>query len=146
MFDLTTSIAVNAPVDHAFAVLWDVERYPEFLTDVVDVVEDPQPKPNERIVHYTVRAPRLLHYSLHMIATPPHGIAWTLLASDLQRENHGGWQVMATPEGSLLTVRLQMEFRLPVPEVILKKLVEFNLPVMMRQMRARIEHAYRTAG
>jgi ribosome-associated toxin RatA of RatAB toxin-antitoxin module len=143
MFELTTAILVNAPQELAFAVLWDVTRYPEFLSDVVDVIAEPGDSPGEQIVHYVVRAPRKLEYSLLMRAVAPERIDWTLLESDLQRQNRGSWVFSLAPDGALLTLEIQMEFKLPVPDVIMKKLVEFNLPVMMRQVRARIEQTNR---
>ena len=146
MFELTTAIEVNAPQELAFAVLWDVVRYPEFLTDVVDVMVEPGDSPSEQIVHYVVRAPRKLEYSLRMSAVAPERIDWTLLQSDLQRKNRGSWVFSTAPEGALLTMEIAMEFKMPVPDVIMKKLVEFNLPVMMRQVRARIEQTNRSSS
>ncbi len=143
MFELTTAIEVNAKRSLAFEVLWDAQRYPEFLTDVLDVVVEPGETADVQIVHYTVRAPRRLEYSLRMEAEAPSRIVWSLVNSDLQRHNCGSWVFSEVPDGSLLTLEIQMEFRLPVPEVIMKKLVEFNLPVMMRQVRARIEQTNR---
>ena len=143
MFELRTAIDAKAPVELAFAVLWDVERYPEFLSDVVDVTAEPGDDASERIVHYLVRAPRQLRYTLRMRATAPTRIDWVLVGSDLQSHNIGSWEFSATADGVLLTLNIEMEFRMPVPDVIMKKLVEFNLPVMMRQVRARIEQEHR---
>ena len=144
MFELTTAIEVNAPQALAFEVLWDTQRYPEFLSDVVDVTLEPGDTPLVQIVHYVVRAPRRLEYALRMEAQAPTRIVWTLVSSDLQRHNRGSWTFSETADGALLTLEIQMEFRVAVPEVILKKLVEFNLPVLMRQVRARIEQTRRT--
>ena len=143
MFTVNTSIEVNAPVDTAFAVLWDVERYPEFLTDVVDVYIEDEPSTDERVVFYAIRAPRMLSYKLRMRHDGPTQIAWTLVDGDLQQTNIGAWSIVEQPDGTLLTVDMKMDFRVPVSDVILKKLVEFNLPVMLRQIRARIEQAWR---
>lgn len=143
MFDVSTSIEVNAPVAVAFAVLWDVERYPEFLTDVVDVYIQDEPSPEERVVYYAIRAPRMLNYSLNMRATGNTAIGWNLVDSDLQQANRGSWEIQAQGDVTLLTVHVQMDFRVPVSDVILKKLVEFNLPVMLRQIRARVEQTWR---
>ncbi len=139
MFELSTSIEVNAPRELAFAVLWDVQRYPEFLSDVVDATVEPGETANEIVAHYVVRAPRRLEYALRMLAFAPDRITWTLVSSDLQRQNMGSWEFLETPEGAVLALEIKMEFQVAVPEVIMKKLVEFNLPVMMRQVRARIE-------
>ena len=146
MFELTTAIEVNAPQELAFAVLWDVSRYPEFLSDVVDVSVEPGETAAEQIVHYVVRAPRRLEYTLNMRAVAPERIDWSLVESDLQRDNRGSWVFSHVPDGALLTLEIQMEFRMPVPDVIMKKLVEFNLPVMMRQVRARIEQTNRASS
>lgn len=143
MFELRTSIDVNAPRELAFAVLWDAQRYPEFLSDVVDVMVEPGADANEQIAHYVVRAPRRLEYALQMRAESPTRITWTLVTSEFQRQNCGSWEFLETPEGALLNLEIQMEFRVAVPDVIMKKLVEFNLPVMMRQVRARIEQTQR---
>ena len=143
IFELTTAIEVNAPHELAFAVLWDVERYPEFLSDVVDVVTEPGGSATEQTVHYVVRSPRKLAYSLRMQAQAPDRIDWTLVDSDFQRQNRGSWMFTQAPDGALLTLDIQMEFKMPVPDVIMKKLVEFNLPILMRQVRARIELSHR---
>ncbi len=143
MFELSTEIEVSAPQQTAFTVLWDVVRYPEFLSDVVDVSVEPGESASEIVALYVVRAPRRLEYALRMQADPPSRITWTLVTSDLQSQNRGSWVFSESAEGALLTLEIQMEFRVPVPDVIMKKLVEFNLPVMMRQVRARIEQVNR---
>lgn len=143
MFELSTAIEVSAPQELAFAVLWDVVRYPEFLSDVIDVSVEPDNPTTEMVAHYVVRSPRRLEYALRMLAEAPNRITWTLETSDFQRQNRGSWLFSATPDGALLTLEIQMEFRTPVPDVIMKKLVEFNLPVLMRQVRARIEQTNR---
>ena len=143
MFHVATTIEVQAPVELAFDVLWDVARYPEFLSDVEDVAIEDGLDATEIIAHYVVRAPRRLSYSLRMRSTAPERIEWTLMDGELQSANHGSWTVAATPDGALLTVDMHLQFRVAVPEVIFKKLVEFNLPIMMRQIRARIEQTQR---
>jgi ribosome-associated toxin RatA of RatAB toxin-antitoxin module len=145
VLDAGSDIEVHAPADAVFAVIWDVKRYPEFLTDVVETSVREIGEPGVQDADFEVQLVRIRRYTLRMVADPPRGVQWTLLEGESLRENVGSWQVLPHTDGHtcLVSYRIRVDFNLPVPDVIVRKIVEHNLPMMLRQFKARIEQLHR---
>lgn len=145
VLDARSDIEVQAPADAIFAVLWDVRRYPEFLTDVVETAVHSTGRPGEQEAAFDVQLVRIRHYTLRMVADPPRGLTWTLVHGESLRCNEGSWEIEPLDDGRTcrLVYSIRVDFALPVPDVIVRKIIERNLPMMLRQFKARIEQLHR---
>ena len=139
-------IEVHAQPELIWSVLWDVERYPEFVSDCVDseVVgpeEDAGKGPAQR-VNMRVQLIRPLAYSAVMKGQPPTSVTWEADQTDGYLDHHsGGWTI--TPMGDFRTCKLVYElnvgFQLPIPDAVIRRFADLNLPTMLRQFKARAE-------
>lgn len=145
MLDAVSEIDVNAPADFVFRVLWDVARYPEFLTDVVETVVCPDADGHVQVANFEVQLVRIRRYSLRMVAESAVRIHWTLVTGDSLSQNEGGWDVTPHQDGRSCTIvyRLGIAFTVPVPDVIVRKMIAHNLPMMLRQFKVRAEQLHR---
>ena len=143
--DTQTQIAIDASVDTVFRVVWDVECYPDFVSDVVHTEVTPGTSPQEQTAEFHVKMLRVRHYLLHMVAAPPGQIRWTLARGDSLRRNDGHWRITpdATGQGCVVQYQVGLDFAMAVPDAIVRKMVEFQLPVMLRQFKARAEQVHR---
>lgn len=153
MLEASSEIEVFAPAEVVYAVLWDVARYPDFLSDVADASVEPTNAPDgkpgddartlEAVLDVVLVRPRRCRVKL--LGRPPYRIDWTLLEGELQAVNDGSWLLESHPSGRSCLVRYEVRLQLTVavPEAIVKKLVAFNLPTLLRQIKARAEHRHR---
>ncbi len=145
MADTRCTIEVHAQPAVVWAVLWDVERYPEFLSDTVDtVVRGATSADGEQRqeVDFRVQLIRPLRYTAELLGRPPTRIEWHATESaDYLREHRGSWAVEPTPDGRscALTYELAVSFELPIPDAVIRRFADLNLPTMLRQVKARAE-------
>ena len=88
------------PPDRVWAIAADVERYPDWVRDVKDVVvrsRDEQQRPSE--VEFRASAlGRSTHYTLaYDYSQAPEVLAWKMVKGDIQRSIEGAYHL--TPDG-----------------------------------------------
>lgn len=142
-----TEIDIDAPAEVVFGVLWDVARYPEFVSDVVDAIVEPGADPHTLRATMEVQLLRVRRYTVDMVAEPPWAIRWTLERGDSLVRNDGAWLLSPNDDGGVhVRYELGIEFALAVPDAVVRKMVDFHLPVMLKQFKARAEQIRRTGG
>jgi uncharacterized membrane protein len=134
---LEAAFFVAAPVAVARAVLWDHEKFPQFMpnartarvlarhgaTHVVEQVGGQGP------ITVTLVSERTLHADR---------ITWRSVRGDVKR-NDGEWRFDAVPGGSVLTYRVHVVPHQPVPGAVTRFLQKRALPAMVAAVRTRIE-------
>lgn len=139
-------IEVHAQPELIWSVLWDVERYPEFVSDCVDSHVGPAPEvegqPQSQRIDMRVQLIRPLTYSALMTGRPPNRVQWEADETDGYLGHHSGsWTI--EPMGDLrtckLTYELNVAFQLPIPDAVIRRFADLNLPTMLRQFKARAE-------
>lgn len=145
MFEVKSDIDVDAPAEVVFSVLWDVARYPDFMTDMVDSWAHPSDNPLEKDATHRVQFIRSRTYTVHLRAEPSTSITWKLVQGENMRINEGHWHIRPREDGAgcSLEYLLRIELALKLPDAIVKRLTAFNLPTMMRQVKAYAEHQQR---
>jgi len=145
MIQCSAQIEIFAPAEVVFAVLWDVERYPDFLTDIVDTQVNASPEPWVQDCTFRVTFIRSRTYCLQMRGQPGRRLAWALLSGENMLTNEGQWQIRPAADARSCQVNYELHLDLAVflAEAVQKKLIDFNLPTMMRQVKARSEYRYR---
>lgn len=127
--------------DALFAAITRYEDYPEFVDGVTKVeVERKAAGATRAKYHFSMF--KDFTYTLDHSEDPASGrVQWTLVESDLFNKNVGSWQLEALGEKQTrVRYSLDVEFKVPVPGFILKKLVKGNLPSMIKgfEKRARV--------
>lgn len=140
MIETRAEIEVTAALAAAWAVVWDVARYPEFLSDVIAVNVTPGPTPLEVEAGFEMRVFRTRSFRLRLHGEPPDRLRWTLMDGQHLRANEGEWVLKTTAPGRVqMAYLLALDTSVPVPDAIARRLIEFNLPTALRQFKARIE-------
>lgn len=140
MLQTALEIDVAAAPHTAWNVLWEVERYPDFLTDVLDVRVESAGQRDQRIATFDVKVFKARRFRIHLWGEAPHFVEWKLVDGEHLRQADGRWDVQPLGPGQLrLNYRLDLDLAIPVPAAIAKQAADFTLPSLLRQMRARIE-------
>ena len=142
-------IEIHAQPELIWGVLWDVERYPEFISDCVDAAVTPiPPSDGQQLqrVQMRVQLIRPLAYSAVMTGTPPTSISWEADEADGYLQQHlGAWEIVPSADfrTCLVRYRLTVAFELPIPDAVIRRFADLNLPTMLRQVKARAENKAR---
>lgn len=140
MAEAQQTIDVDVSPEAFYAVIADVERYPEFLPAIEnvrvlrregDVVE----------AEFTLHLITHIDYTLQLTGTPPTGLIWTLLEGGLVA-NTGSWTLEPLPDGGTRAhYAVRVEVGMFVPGAILTRLVGRELPATLQAFKARAEGA-----
>jgi ribosome-associated toxin RatA of RatAB toxin-antitoxin module len=138
MLVATADIDVECSPAMAAAVLWDVVSYPDFLSDVLEVEVADQPEVREATFH--VRVFRARQFRVALQRQVDHGLRWTLIDGEHLRSLVGSWQVVELAPGlTRLTYALEIDLDFAIPDAIARRFLDFGLPTVLRQFKARME-------
>jgi ribosome-associated toxin RatA of RatAB toxin-antitoxin module len=134
---VVASFFVAAPAAVAREVLWETERFPEFMPGSrrVRLLEHSASRQvaemvgGEGPISVRIVSERRLE---------PRGIVWRSVGGDVKR-NDGAWTFEPTPGGTLVTYQVHLTPRGPVPGGVVTFLQKQALPAMIRAVRRRIE-------
>lgn len=139
MAGATRSIVINAPMDKCFAVIADVERYPEFLPEVKEIKVSNK-KGNELDAHYKAEVIKVIKYTVHLKLEAPNKISWTFVDGEFMKDNKGGWVLEDAGGGQTkATYTVEISVGPLVPKAVLTPLTETQLPKLLENFKKRIE-------
>jgi len=120
-------------IDKLFDVITRYEDYPKFV-DGVNSIQVERKGPGHARVTYQVSMMKDFFYLLdHREDRENRVIEWTLVESDLFKKNTGRWELRSIgPNETEALYQLEVEFNIPVPGLILNRLVKGNLPSMFK--------------
>ena len=136
----TTTIA--ASLDTVWAVVTDVERYPEWAKDVkaVEVLRrDEQGRPAE--VEFRAAAlGRSTRYTLgYDYSRAPGAMSWSLIRGDIMERVDGAYEFNETADGTTeVRYDLAIELAVPMPGFV-KRRAEVRILNTLRELKARAE-------
>lgn len=136
-----TTIIAAAP-DTVWAIATDIERYPEWATDVKDVVvrsRDDQGRPTE--VEFRASAlGRSTHYTLaYDYSEAPNVLSWKLLRGDIMSRVDGAYHLSPTADGGTeVRYDLTIELVVPLPGFV-KRRAEVRILNTVRELKVRAE-------
>lgn len=145
MADTTCAIQIHCQPELLWSILWDVERYPEFLTETVDCRvqrSDGTPGRQQQQADFRVQLIRPLQYTADMIGEPPTRIEWQAVGvSGALLRHAGSWTIEPDPDRRTCTLSYELDvaFALPIPDAVIRRFADLNLPTMLRQVKARAE-------
>jgi ribosome-associated toxin RatA of RatAB toxin-antitoxin module len=144
----TERMVVAAPAEQCFAVLVDVERYPEWAADIKDVSvvsRDAEGRPLEvtwragafgRSTSYTLR---------YDYSAAPTKLSWKQIAGDLTSKLDGTYSFERSDNGSTeVTYTLEVELRVPLPGFIKRRAQSRIMHTALEELKARVESSLTT--
>lgn len=136
-------LVVAATPERCFAVVADVERYPEWVADIKEVhVEsrDGEGRP-ETVTFRAAAFGRSTTYTLTYDYTgAPGSIRWVLKQGDLTARLDGAYRF--SPHGELSTeveYELMVELRVPIPGFVKRRAEGHILHAAIKELRERVE-------
>lgn len=128
---------INEVLDVGFDALFDTivdyAKYPKFV-DGCTKVEVISSKDGKSRVKYHVSMIKDVTYVLDHVEDRKKGVVeWKLVEGDLIKANKGKWTLKKVDERSTdISYTIDIEFKIPVPSLILGRLVKGNLPSMVK--------------
>lgn len=139
MSEASTSCVFNTPVNNVFKVIADYSQYPKFLSEVkgVKIVEAHE---NKKLVEFEVQILKTFKYQLWLNEMPPQEITWTFHGGDIFKDNFGSWKLKDLGNGKTEAhYTISAKFSMFVPGMIEKKVIQSNLPSMIKSFKEKIE-------
>lgn len=128
---------VAAPPARTIDVLWDHEKFPQFMPNAKTsrVLEG---KGNDVVVEQVGGQGPINVTLVTRRHRAGNHIDWKLVRGDV-RQNDGSWDAAATPGGTLLTYKVHVVPKGPVPNRVTAFLQKQALPAMCKAVRQRVE-------
>ena len=144
----TERMVVAASPDQCFAVVSDLERYPEWAADIKEVAIDSDDD-ESRPLSATFRAGafgRSTSYTLvYDYSDAPRTLAWKQTAGDLTSKLDGSYTFEKVGEGTTqVTYTLEVELRVPLPGFIKRRAQSRIMHTALEELRARVESSLTT--
>ncbi|MHB8439326.1 MAG: SRPBCC family protein [Acidimicrobiales bacterium] len=139
----TEHMVVASSPEDCFAVVSDVERYPEWAADIKQVTvtrRDSEGRPID--VSWRAGAfGRSTSYTLQYdYSEAPRVLAWRQTAGDLTAKLDGQYRFEPTAEGGTdVTYMLEVELRVPLPGFIKRRAQSRIMHTALADLRARVE-------
>ena len=141
----TEHTTVSAPPERCYAVVTDIERYPQWAADIKqDTVElrDGEGRP----VACTFRAAafgRSTSYTLEYdYSGAPHVLSWRQTRGDITTKLDGRYVFEpAEGGGTYVTYHLEVELRVPIPGFIKLRAASRIISTALRELKVRAESA-----
>jgi ribosome-associated toxin RatA of RatAB toxin-antitoxin module len=136
------TIQIAAPPARVWQIAADVERYPEWVRDVKDVLvrsRDEQQRPSE-VEFWASALGRSTHYTLaYDYSQAPDVLAWKMVRGDIQRAIEGAYYLSATDDGGTeVRYDLSIELASPLPGFV-KRRAEVRILNSVRELKTRAE-------
>jgi ribosome-associated toxin RatA of RatAB toxin-antitoxin module len=136
-------MVVSADPEACFAVVADVERYPEWVADVKSVeVESRDEQGRPQVVAFRAAAfGRSTSYRLRYdYSEAPRRLAWTQLDGDLTSQMDGSYTFTALPEGGTeICYSLEVALRVPLPGFIKRRAQSRIVHAALAELKSRVE-------
>lgn len=120
-----------------YDVITDFSSTADFIDGVSSVTVLSQNETSAR-VQYSLNLIKKFSYILKLELDRPNKVIWKFEEGDLMKSNSGSWDLEEMEGGKTkVTYKIDIEFKLFAPKSIVKRLVEGNLPNMMKSYGER---------
>lgn len=131
----------NCTPEEFYKILADYPKYPEFLSEVKNC-EVEKADGNRKLVAYDISLIKTFSYKMWMTETPNSKIEWNLDSGDIFKTSVGSWVLQPSGNKTKATYSVDATFKVFVPGMIAKALVQVNLPNMMQAYHKRVHKIY----
>jgi ribosome-associated toxin RatA of RatAB toxin-antitoxin module len=139
----TEKIVVSAPPAAVYEVAADIERYPDWVSDIKAVNVDERDglgRPH-RVTFRTAAFGRSTKYTLEYdYSSAPQVIAWRQVEGDLTTMLDGSYSFGATNGGTEVTYHLEAGLRVPIPTFIKTRAQGRIQATALRELKTRAEN------
>ena len=144
----TERMVVTATPEQCFAVVSDIERYPEWAADIKQVAGRAArrrgPAGRGHLPGRGLRPVHQLHPRLRLLEAPAT-LAWKQTAGDLTSKLDGSYRFDAAGDGSTeVTYTLEVELRVPLPGFIKRRAQSRIMHTALEELKARVESSLTT--
>ena len=124
---------IKVDIKKLFQVIIRYEDYPKFVDGCTEVRVESRKPPKTR-VFYKVSKMKEIEYTLEHEELESEGvIRWTLVSSNAFKKNSGRWTLKDLGGGKVhVDYEVDIDFSIPVPGFVLKKLIAGSLPDMVQ--------------
>lgn len=139
----TEHMSVSASPERCFAVVADIERYPEWAADIKEVTvqeRDAEGRPSS-VTFRAAAFGRSTSYTLsYDYSQAPRVLAWRLTHGDITTKLDGSY-VFESAEGGGTDIKyhLEVELRVPIPGFIKMRAQSRIMTTALRDLKARVE-------
>jgi ribosome-associated toxin RatA of RatAB toxin-antitoxin module len=137
------AMVIAGTPERCFAVVSDVERYPEWVSDLKDVeVLERDGEGRALVVSYRAGAfGRSTSYVLvYDYAHAPEELSWTQREGDITSRLDGKYHFAPAPDqGTEVRYELSVELRVPIPGFVKRRAEAHILHAAIRDLKARVE-------
>ena len=139
----TEHMSVAAPPERCFAVVADLERYPEWAADIKEVeVKERDGQGRPQLV--TLRAAAFGRSTSMTLAydysEAPRVLSWKLTQGDITTKWDGSYIFEANGDGGTdVTYHVEAALRVPIPGFIKMRATSRIMATAMRELKARVE-------
>ena len=138
----TETIVVAAEPSTLFAVIVDLEDYPEWVGDLKTVTVTERDKKGRPLVA-TFRAAAFGRSSTYTLrydySKAPGVLSWVMVQGDLTSKLDGSYTFEPTEGGTLVTYQLEVELRVPIPGFVKQRAAQRIQGTALRELKARAE-------
>jgi len=139
---------VAASPEQCFAIVSDIERYPEWAADIKAVTvarRDGEGRPAEvtfRVGAFGRSSSNTLVYDY---SDAPRTLAWKQITGDLTSRFDGAYRFEQAPDGGTeVTYTLEVELRVPLPGFIKRRAQSRIMHTALEELKARVESSLTT--
>ncbi len=139
MASAKTTQIFNFSAQQIYDVISDFDNYSEFLPEVkkAKVIET---KGSKQTVEMSVSMIKDFTYSIIATLDAPKGLSWVFYKGDVFKSNSGSWLLKPISESQTeVTYEVSADFKIFVPSMISKKMIEVSLPKMMDAYKQRLK-------
>jgi carbon monoxide dehydrogenase subunit G len=137
----TQSIRIDADPAAVMAVIADFDAYPTWTGSVkrADVLET-GPDGRARRVAFTLDAGILKDaYELDYVWTGDQRVEWTLIKGQMQKAQHGSYDLAASAGGTDVTYSLTVDLAIPMLGMLKRKAEKVILDTALKELKKRVE-------
>ena len=140
------SIVIEAPIEKAFEVIADYEKYPEFLPEVKSAKVGFGSGSIKEVTYQVDIKAKVISYTLKHTAERPRRLAWTMIKGEMMKGNDGSWTLEPDGKGGTnATYSIDLKLSSLVPSFIEKALAEQSLPTLLANFKKRAESLFKKA-
>jgi ribosome-associated toxin RatA of RatAB toxin-antitoxin module len=136
-------MVVSGTPERCLAVVTDVERYPEWVSDLkaVEVLERDEEGRASVVAFRAAAFGRSTSYTLQYdYSGLPDEIAWAQKQGDLTSRLDGSYHFAATADGETeVTYKLTVDLRVPIPGFVKRRAEGHILHAAVRDLKSRVE-------
>jgi hypothetical protein len=136
-------IEVGGPPARCFAIATDYERYPDWTSDVKDVVVHERDADGRatRVEYHVSGLGRRVRYVLgYVYDEAPHAFAWSLIEGDMLRALDGRYAFSPVDGGTLVDYSLRVELAVPMPGLVKRRASGMIMGNALRDLKRAVEH------